>query len=118
MSVHRYNPRRDTCEKGIVWTLRYAGCIVTPISGEGVADLVVSCPWTEGVNYLLECKDEKTGELTPSQKKWHAAWIGQVAIVSTPLQALDEIDASGLVIATAMTAYHNEMLKPISKRFK
>lgn len=85
MGINRYGHKRDDCERGIVWTLRKAGCVVYALSDKGVPDLLVSTPWCEGVNYLLECKDAERGEETKDQEKFNDAWHGQRVTVSTPL---------------------------------
>ncbi len=41
MSLHRYNPKRDKNEPAIVKTLEANGCLVWPLSGKGIPDLLV-----------------------------------------------------------------------------
>lgn len=76
----------------IVEALRFAGCSVAITSGvgRGFPDLVVG---RRGVNTLLEVKPEKDPDkrkmrLNDLEKKWHAAWLGTVFVVHSPLEAL------------------------------
>ena len=123
----RHGVRRDACEKGIVWTLRKAGCIVYPLSGSGVPDLLVSTPWTgvsarvlgfEQFNFLLECKDADKGELTKAQREFAAIWHGLYHIVSSPRDALIAVTASDDIQSAALIAYEAELLKPKARQFK
>ena len=118
MGINRYGHKRDSCERGIVWTLRKAGCVVYPLSDKGVPDLLVSAPWLPGVNLLLECKDAEKGEPTKDQTIFNAAWKGQRATVSTPREALEAVEINGLNAATCLNAYENELLKPKARQFK
>jgi hypothetical protein len=86
--------RVDISQAPIVKTLRQIGASVEPrLSriGQGVPDLLVG--W-RGVNVLLETK---TGErdcdrkLTGHEQAWHEKWAGQVAIVSTPDEAVNAV---------------------------
>lgn len=53
-------------------------------------DLLVG---TRDRNVLLECKDgtkpPSARKLTPAQEAWHKAWRGKVAVVNTPVEALE-----------------------------
>lgn len=72
--------------------LRKAGCSVASLSavGEGCPDLLVGA---RGHNCLLEVKDgsrvPSARKLTPAQEAWHKAWRGKVAVVTTPMEALE-----------------------------
>lgn len=83
--------RKDTNQTPIVEALRRAGYSVAVIHrlGQGIPDLLIGVDDGKGgVNLLLEVK--VPGEkLTPDETKWHAAWKGQVAIVTSPEEALD-----------------------------
>ena len=90
----RKRGRVDGNHGEIVSTLRKWGVSVQSLAdiGGGCPDLLCS---RAGVNYLLEIKDETQApskkKLTPDEKKWHAAWAGQVAVVETPHQALNVV---------------------------
>lgn len=81
----------DANQPEIVAALRRAGCAVQDLSavGQGVPDLLVS---RAGLNILLEVKDGKkppsARRLTPEQEAWHAAWPGDVWIVTNVDEAL------------------------------
>lgn len=83
----------DANQGAIVEALRKAGATVTSLHavGGGVPDLLVG--WV-GRTFLLECKtlkgkrNPKAAPLTPAQIVWHQQWRGQVAIVTTPEEAL------------------------------
>jgi Holliday junction resolvase len=72
VSLARHNPRRDKSEKEIKECLAAYGCIVTPISGPGVPDLLVICPpsWRHSI-ILVECKSHRGAKLTRQQQDWH-----------------------------------------------
>ena len=93
----------DNNQAAIVAALRAAGCSVQLIQGangqRGVPDLLVGargpcdmrgCAQDAcgRMTYLLEVKRPKVGRLSPAQEKWHAAWRGQVAVVTTVDEAL------------------------------
>ena len=73
--------------------------------GMGVPDLLVSGGPTggNGQNWLLEVKDptkpKADRQLTPAQKRWHAAWRGHVAVVETVEQALEAVGAKKARVA-------------------
>jgi hypothetical protein len=77
MSIHRRAARRDANEAGIVKALREIGCLVEPISGEGVPDLIVWAPELMAI-ILLEVKDgakpPSARKLKPAQEAFHRAW--------------------------------------------
>lgn len=86
--------KRDANASEIVRVLLAAGCSVQSLEavGGGVSDLLVG---RNGCNYLLEIKDgskpPSARRLTPAQKKWHMAWRGQVAVVSSPEEAIEAV---------------------------
>lgn len=85
--------RIDANQKEIVVALQKVGATVASLAnmGNGVPDLV--CVF-RGIIYLLEVKNPKTkGKLSPSQKKWHAEWQGQVAVVYSIQEALAVVGA-------------------------
>ncbi len=83
---------KDATQDAIVAALKEAGATVQDLSRiatPGVPDLLVGY---QGQNYLIEVKPEegtkKQLSLRPSQEKWHAAWLGQVAVAHSPQDAL------------------------------
>lgn len=108
MSIHRRAVGRDSNEAEIVAALRAAGASVTPLSAEGVPDLLVGY---RGATYLLEVKHlSPTGRtvlrtsrgqrpdargLTAAQQLWWSVWTGAApVIVRTPAEALAAIGAT------------------------
>lgn len=79
--------RTDGNQREIVAALRAAGRAVEIISdvGRGVPDLLVSIG---GVNFLLEVKIPGA-KLTEDERRWHLAWRGNVAVVTTAQEAVD-----------------------------
>jgi len=83
--------KTDRNQAEIVAALRKAGCAVQDLSavGRGVPDLLVA---RAGLNILLEVKDGKKPpsdrRLTPEQEAWHAAWPGDVYVVTSVTEAL------------------------------
>ena len=77
--------RVDTNQPEIVAWLRRAGASVAITSslGQGFPDIVIG--W-RGFTLLAEIKsgDEP---LTPDEAAWHAAWLGQVAVLRSPSDA-------------------------------
>lgn len=61
-------------------------------------DLLVG---TRDRNVLLECKDgtkpPSARKLTPAQEAWHQAWRGKVAVVTTPMEALEACLGTGML---------------------
>jgi hypothetical protein len=90
----RKRGRIDANQEAIVTALRALGCSVQSLAacGSGVPDLLVG---TRDRNCLLEVKDgtkpPAARKLTPAQEAWHKAWRGKVAIVTTPLEALQAV---------------------------
>lgn len=86
----------DANQDAIVSALRAAGASVQSLAalGKGVPDLLVAF---RSVLYLLECKDgakpPSKRELTEDQKKWRAAWGGDVHVVLSPDDALRAVGA-------------------------
>lgn len=75
--------KRDSTEPAIIDALQRAGCLVQPLSQDGVPDLLVRGPkgWA-----LLEVK-APGGRLTRAQVQWRQTF-GTVPIVQTPEDAL------------------------------
>ena len=91
----------DSNQTRVVKALRELGATVQHLHavGKGCPDLLVGY---KGNNYLLEVKDgekpESARKLTPDQVIWHYDWKGQVAIVTSPEEAIDTIKKlSGIV---------------------
>lgn len=84
----------DSNQTRVVKALRELGATVQHLHavGKGCPDLLVGY---KGSNYLLEVKDGEKAEsqrkLTPDQVIWHYDWKGQVAIVTSPKEAIDKI---------------------------
>jgi hypothetical protein len=86
-----------------VWSLAPVGCGCPDLLvGFRVGDVVVWSldsprPFTERlnrrVNLLMEVKDgnkkPSAQKLTPDQRKWHAGWKGQVAVVHSAPEAVE-----------------------------
>jgi hypothetical protein len=81
--------KRDANEPGIISALRAVGCLVQPLSGPGVPDLLVWSPWRRGL-MLLEVKDggkvPSARELTEAQRAWHGEWS------QAPVEIVNGID--------------------------
>lgn len=91
----------DSNQSKITKALRDLGATVQHLHavGKGCPDLLVGY---KGGNYLLEVKDgekpESQRKLTPDQVIWHYDWAGQVAIVTSPKEAVDTVQKlSGIV---------------------
>lgn len=86
--------KRDANHPEIVAALRAAGCGVVDLAavGAGVPDLLVCEPVHPFRSWLIEVKDSakppSARKLTPDQVKFHAAWRGDIAIVTTVAEAL------------------------------
>lgn len=96
--MRRYLARPDNNQKGIAEGLRAVGATVQFLTavGKGCPDLIVGF---KNRNFLFEIKNPKAMRGKPStlrpndlQEKWHAAWRGQVAVVTTLQQALDVLN--------------------------
>jgi hypothetical protein len=83
----------DGNQAEIVAVLRAAGCSVQSLHavGGGVPDLLVG---RAGLTFLLEVKrligkrKPHAAPMKDTQVAWHRAWRGQVAVVTTPEEAL------------------------------
>jgi Holliday junction resolvase len=87
----RRHAKIDANQPDIVKSLRQAGCSVLSLApmGKGCVDLLVG---KGGKNFMLEVKDpsQKPSQrkLTDDERAFHAAWLGQIAIVETAEEAL------------------------------
>lgn len=87
----RFAKRIDGNHEVIRSALREAGASVRDLSGagDGIPDLLVGY---KGRNFLVEVKDPKQPpsrrKLTPAQVEFFDSWLGQVAKVTTPEEAL------------------------------
>jgi len=92
--VIRRAPKKDRNHPEIVAALRAAGCGVCDLAavGAGVPDLLVCLPTWPHKSFLLEVKDGRkppsARKLTPDQEKFHAAWRGEIAVVTSVAEAL------------------------------
>lgn len=86
--------RVDSNQSEVTKALRKIGCSVQLLHsvGKGCPDILVGY---KGNNYLLEIKDgekpESARKLTAEQTIWHFDWKGQVAVVTSPQEAIDKI---------------------------
>ena len=84
----------DANQRAVVAALRGVGASVTLLHavGKGCPDILAGF---RGVNYAFEIKDgskpPSDRKLTPAQVEWHRAWRGQVAVVTSPDEALKAI---------------------------
>lgn len=82
----------DGNQARIVKALRKAGCSVhvTSDQAHGFPDLVVGRYTVRrgAQTFLLECKESRSGKLTPAQEKFHAGFKGHKAIVHDEWEAL------------------------------
>jgi hypothetical protein len=82
----------DANQTQIVRELEGLGCSVWSLAreGGGCPDLLVGY---ERINLLMEVKDptSKRGKmgLNKAQRKWHASWKGQVAVVHSAPEAVE-----------------------------
>jgi hypothetical protein len=88
----------DANQAAIVEALRACGASVQSLAavGKGVPDLLVGLRTR---NYLIEVKDgskpPSARKLTPDQVQWHQKWAGQVLTVTSPEDALRQLDLTG-----------------------
>lgn len=77
----------DSNQRAIVQALRACGATVAVTSqlGAGYPDLTVG--W-RGLNYLMEVKPSVGAKLTEPEAVFHAAWRGQVHVVTSVDEAL------------------------------
>lgn len=105
----RHAAKRDANEPEIINALKAAGCRVQQLNDADAPDLLVS---RDGRNWLLEVKlplGKKGGgsrsALTPGQFAWHQKWLGPVAVVRSPAEALCavglSVDSTGPVIRSS-----------------
>lgn len=94
MFAPRMSAQRDANEGDVITALEEHGCLVQPISENGVPDLLVWSPWLKAI-VLLEVKDgakpPSRRRLRPEQERFHLAWRGAGAPVwkvETPAEAL------------------------------
>ena len=84
----------DVTQAGIVQALKRAGVTVQHLHSVGSGCPDILCGF-RGANWLLEIKPNigspSDKNLRTNQVKWHGGWKGQVAVVSTPEQALSII---------------------------
>jgi hypothetical protein len=84
--------RTDSNQTEIVEALRKCGASVLSLAplGNGVGDLLVGA---RNLNFLLEVKDgskpPSRRKLSPGQRVFHAAWQGQIAVVTSVDEALE-----------------------------
>lgn len=110
-------PRRagriDDNQRAIVDALRTCGATVQTLAncGHGVPDLLVGF---DGQNLLLEVKDgakpPSKRRLTLDQLRWHEAWQGQVAVVTSVA------DAVGFLVTRAAEEYDPPRIDPTRPR--
>lgn len=80
----------DGNHKQVVLALQAIGASVQSLAsmGGGVPDLAVGL---NNFNVFLEIKNSSkrpsARKLTEAEKRWHASWAGQVAVVTTPEEA-------------------------------
>jgi len=83
--------RTDANQNAIVNALRGVGASVQILSmvGSGCVDLLIGF---RSVNYCAEVKSPdqplSNRQLTKAEKRWHAEWRGQRAVIETPDDAL------------------------------
>ncbi|VVE31356.1 hypothetical protein PEP31012_03693 [Pandoraea eparura] len=82
----------DANQPEIVSALRAIGATVavTSTAGQGFPD--ICCGW-RGRNVLFEIKDgskpPSARKLTPDQIEFHAAWKGEIAVITSAAEAVD-----------------------------
>ena len=85
----------DANQAAIVDALRKCGCSVLSLAaiGKGAPDLLIGL---RGKNVLAEVKNPATrGKLNDLQNDWHTKWAGQVLTVTSPEDALRQLDLWG-----------------------
>jgi hypothetical protein len=101
MSLHRRAARRDKNESAVVAALRKSGCLVEPLSGEGVPDLLVWSPALSRI-VLIEVKDGAKSpsqrRLTEQQQKFHAEWQAAGAHVVKADSVTEALTAVGIKV--------------------
>ena len=86
----RRNGRVDVNQQEIVAALKAVFASVQHLHnvGGGCSDLLVGY---RNKNFLLEVKPNKKAKLRETQREWHNAWMGQVAVVTSPEEAIHVI---------------------------
>jgi hypothetical protein len=85
----------DANQAAIIEALRKCGCSVLSLAaiGKGAPDLLIGL---RGKNVLAEVKNPDTrGKLNDLQSSWHTKWAGQVLTVTSPEDALRQLDLTG-----------------------
>lgn len=88
----RRTAKVDANQPEIIAALREIGAAVAVTStvGQGFPD--ICCGW-RGRNVLFEIKDGSKSpsrrKLTPDQIKFHAAWKGEIAVITSAAEAVD-----------------------------
>lgn len=77
MSLNRYNPKRDSNERGLIRLLESAGCYVDQLSGRDIPDLLVTHP--NGKIFTVEVKTE-AGVLSDGQKAYMKRQVDRNAL--------------------------------------
>lgn len=79
--------RTDRNQSEIVESLRQCGASVADLHtlGHGCPDILIG--W-HGRNLLAEIKSSDRGTLTESERAWHIAWRGQIAVIRSIDDAL------------------------------
>ena len=84
----------DANQPSIILALVEMGATVQSLAalGNGAPDLLAGY---DGMNFALEVKNphalrgkKQRLELTPDEKRWHAAWKGQINVVTSPEEAV------------------------------
>ncbi len=88
----RKHGKRDLNQQRIIQTLRAVGCSVLDMAdlGGGAPDFAAA--W-KGTNFFFECKQDEKSKLTEAEKKFHATWRGQIAVITTANEVLEIIGA-------------------------
>lgn len=90
-NLMRRAAKTDRNQIAIVSALRELGASVAPLHqvGGGIPDILVGF---EGRNFLVEIKDgskpRSAQKLTECQVRFHNNWLGQIAVVTSPEQAI------------------------------
>ena len=104
MKYKGYNAKRDANEPEIIAALEAIGCEVFRL--DKPLDLLVGY---RGKNWLIEVKTKK-GRLTKDQKDFLPKWRGQLAVVSTPEQAISVVSGECKYTKTIFDSRYIEFL--------
>ena len=90
---NRWQKKTDSNQADIVLALKKIGCSVFDASlfGGGFPDLVVG---RGGMTWLMEVKQGK-GQLNAKQTAFHSKWCGHIAVVRTPMEAINVVNGNG-----------------------